>query len=173
MIWELDGERPEIHPTAWIAPNAQVIGRVRIGAGASVWWGAVLRGDNEWMEIGEDTNVQDLSALHSDWGFPLRIGAGCTIGHKAIVHGCTVEDNCLIGMGATVLNGAVVARDSLVGAGALVTEGKSFGPRTLIVGSPAKAIRPLDDDAVERLRQSARSYAANAERFARGLRSLD
>lgn len=169
MIWSLDGEAPEIHPTAWIAPDAQVIGRVRIGPRASVWFGAVLRGDNEWIELGEAANVQELCALHTDWGFPLTIGAGCTIGHKAMLHGCTIEENSLIGMSATVLNGARIARDSLVGAGALVTEGKAFEARSLIVGAPAKAIRSLDEQAVARLRLSAEHYAGNAARFAKGL----
>ena len=169
MIWELEGQGPEIHPTAWIAPDAQIIGRVRIGARASVWFGAVLRGDNEWIELGEATNVQEMSCLHTDWGFPLTIGAGCTIGHKAMLHGCIVEANSLVGMSATVLNGARIGPDSLVGAGSLVTEGKSFEVRSLIMGSPAKAVRSLDDEGVARLRRSAEHYAENAQRFARGL----
>lgn len=170
MIWSMEGQAPEIHPTAWIAPDAQVIGRVRIGANASVWFGAVLRGDNEWIEVGEGTNIQDLSCLHSDWGFPLSVGAGCTIGHRVMLHGCTIGANTLIGMSATVLNGASVGRDSLVGAASLVTEGKSFEPRSLIVGSPAKALRLLDDAAVAALERSAHHYAENATRFAQGLR---
>lgn len=169
MIWELEGQGPEIHPTAWIAPDAQIIGRVRIGPRASVWFGAVLRGDNELIELGEATNVQELSCLHTDWGFPLTIGAGCTIGHKAMLHGCTIEPNSLVGMSATVLNGARIGPDSLVGAGSLVTEGKSFEARSLIMGSPAKAVRSLDDEGVARLRRSAEHYAENAQRFARGL----
>lgn len=172
MIWALDGEEPEIHPTAWVAPDAQVIGRVRIGPRASVWFGAVLRGDHEWVEVGEATNIQELSCLHTDWGFPVSVGAGCTIGHKAMVHGCTIGDGCLIGMSATVLNGARIGAECLVGAGSLVSEGKDFGPRQLLVGVPARPIRPLDDAAVERLHQSARHYASNAERFARGLSPL-
>ena len=169
MIWELEGQGPEIHPTAWIAPDAQIIGRVRIGPRASVWFGAVLRGDNEWIELGEATNVQELSCLHTDWGFPLTIGAGCTIGHKAMLHGCIIELNSLVGMSATVLNGVRIGQDSLVGAGSLVTEGKSFEARSLIMGSPAKAVRTLDDEGVARLRRSAEHYAENAQRFARGL----
>nr|WP_246849628.1 gamma carbonic anhydrase family protein [Rubellimicrobium arenae] len=168
----MDGQGPDIHPSAWIAPDAQVIGRVRIGPRASVWFGAVLRGDNEWIEVGEGTNIQELSCLHTDWGYPLTIGAGCTVGHRAMLHGCTIAENCLVGMSATVLNGATIDRDCLLGAGALVTEGKAFGPGQLLMGVPAKAVRPLDDDAVERLRQSARNYAQNAERFARGLSPL-
>ncbi|HVG49592.1 MAG TPA: gamma carbonic anhydrase family protein [Rubellimicrobium sp.] len=169
MIWTLEGEGPEIHPTAWIAPDAQVMGRVRIGPRASVWFGAVLRGDNEWIEVGEGTNIQELSVLHTDWGFPLRIGAGCTIGHKAMIHGCAIGDHSLIGMSATLLNGAVIGRECLVGAGALVTEGKHFEDRSLIVGAPARTVRALDDAAAERLHNSARHYAENAARFARGL----
>ncbi len=173
MIWTLDGEGPEIHPAAWVAPDAQVMGRVRIGPRASVWFGAVLRGDNEWIEVGEGTNIQELCVLHTDWGYPLTIGTGCTIGHKAMVHGCTVGDHSLIGMSATILNGAVIGRESLVGAGALVTEGKAFEDRSLIVGAPAKAVRSLDGTAVERLRKSAEHYAENAARFARGLSPAD
>ena len=169
MIWTLDGEGPEIHPTAWIAPDAQVIGRVRIGPRASVWFGAVLRGDNEWIEVDEGTNIQELSMLHTDWDFPLRIGAGCTIGHKAMVHGCSIGDHSLIGMSATLLNGASIGRECLVGAGALVTEGKTFEDRSLIVGAPAKTARSLDDAAAERLHRSAEHYAENAARFAKGL----
>ncbi len=157
----------------WVAPDAHVVGAVRVGAGVGVWFGAAIRGDHEWISIDEDTNVQEGAVLHTDAGFPMTIGRGCTIGHNAIVHGCTLGDNVLIGMGATVMNGAVVGADSLVGAGALITEGKTFPPRSLIVGSPAKAIRTLDDAAVERLRQSARAYVANWRRFAAGLRRLD
>jgi carbonic anhydrase/acetyltransferase-like protein (isoleucine patch superfamily) len=169
MIWTLDGDAPEIHPTAWVAPDAQVIGRVRIGPRASVWFGAILRGDNEWIEVGEESNVQELCCLHTDWGFPLSVGPGCTIGHKAMLHGCTIGEGSLVGMSSTVLNGARLGPHSLLGAGSLVTEGKEFAPRSLILGVPAKAVRELDDPAVERLRQSAIHYAANAERFARGL----
>lgn len=170
MIWALDGEEPEIHPSAWVAPDAQVIGRVRIGPRASVWFGAVLRGDNEWIEVGEESNVQELCCLHTDWGFPLAIGPGCTVGHKAMLHGCTVGEGSLVGMSSTILNGARIGPQSLVGAGSLVTENKVFEPRTLVMGVPAKAVRALDDTAVERLRQSARHYARNAQRIAEGLR---
>jgi carbonic anhydrase/acetyltransferase-like protein (isoleucine patch superfamily) len=173
MIWSLDGEEPDIHPTAWVAPDAQVIGRVRIGPGASVWFGAVLRGDNEWIEVGEGSNVQELCCLHTDWGYPLTIGPGCTIGHRAMLHGCTIGEESLVGMSSTILNGARIGALSLVGAGALITEGKEFEERRLILGVPAKATRELDDVAIERLRQSAIHYASNAERFGRGLRLLD
>jgi len=172
VIWSLDGQAPEIDPTAWIAPGAQVMGRVRIGPRASVWFGAVLRGDNEWIELGEGSNVQENAVLHTDWGFPLRIGAGCTIGHKAMLHGCEVGDGSLVGMSATVLNGAAIGAQSLVGAGALVTEGKAFAARSLLMGAPAKVARALDDEDVERLRLSALHYAGNAARFAAGLVAL-
>lgn len=169
MIWALDGEAPTIHPTAWVAPDAQVIGRVRIGAGASVWFGAVLRGDTESVDVGEGANVQDLCVLHTDEGFPLVVGPGCTVGHRAVVHGCEIGEGSLVGMGAVVLNGARIGRECLVGAGALVTEGRAFDPRTLILGSPARAARALNEAAVGRLRLSALHYARNAERFRRGL----
>lgn len=172
MIWALDDEAPEIHPTAWIAPDAQIIGRVRIGPRASVWFGAILRGDNEWIEVGAETNIQENGVLHTDWGFPLTIGPRCTVGHKAMLHGCTLGEGVLVGMSATVLNGAVIGDHSLIGAGALVTENKRFEPRQLLVGSPAAPKRALDDAAVERLRQSAEHYAQNAERFARGLKPV-
>ena len=172
MIWELDGIKPDIHPDAWIAPGAQVIGRVILRAGASVWFGAVLRGDTEPIEIGEDSNVQENSVLHTDLGYPLLVGAGCTIGHKAMLHGCTVENNSLIGMSATVLNGAVIGRNSLVGAGALVTEGKTIPEGSLVMGAPGRVVRALDAEAIERLRDSARHYAANARRFRSGMREI-
>ena len=174
-IYELDGIRPELPADGdfWIAPTAVLIGRVRLKPGASVWFGAVLRGDNEWIEIGENSNVQDMSVLHTDMGFPLTIGRDCTIGHKAILHGCTVGANSLIGMGATVLNGVTIADNSLVGANALVTEGKSFPPASLIVGSPAKVTRELDAAAIARLTKSAEGYVANARRFAAGLKPVE
>lgn len=169
MIYALDGQAPEIHPTAWIAPGAQLIGKVRVKAGASVWFGAVIRGDNEWIEIGEDSNIQESAVLHTDMGFPLTIGARCTIGHQALLHGCSIGDECLIGMTAAVMNGAIIADGSLVGAGALVTEGKSFAPRSLLMGSPAKHIRDLDDAAVAKITASALRYRENAARFAAGM----
>jgi len=171
-IYALENDQPELGDGVFVAPGAHVIGRVRLGAGASVWFGAVIRGDNEWIEIGELTNIQDNSALHSDMGSPLKIGAGCTIGHMAIVHGCTIEDNVLIGMGATVLNGAKIGRNSIVGANALVTEGKEFPENSLIVGAPAKAIRTLDAATAEKLTESARHYNQNGQRYAAGLKLL-
>lgn len=156
----------------WIAPDAHVIGQVALGERVGVWFGAVLRGDNERITVGDESNIQDGAVLHTDWGFPVVIGRHCTVGHGSIIHGCTIDDAVLIGMGATVMNGAVIGTESLVGAGALVTEGKLFPPRSLIVGSPAKAIRTLDDAAVAGLYRSAEHYAANAMRFASTLRRL-
>ena len=174
-LWKLDGIAPELPAdgSAWVAPTAELIGRVRLKAESSVWFGAVLRGDNEWIEIGERTNVQDMSVLHTDIGYPLTIGPDCTIGHKVTLHGCTIGANTLIGMGATILNGARIGDNCLVGAGALVTEGKEFPDNSLIVGVPAKAIRQLDAAAVARLKKSAEGYVRNARRFADGLEKMD
>ena len=144
-------------------------GKVSIGRDASVWFGAVLRGDNERITVGARSNVQEHSVLHTDMGFPLTVGEGCTIGHRAILHGCSIDDNSLIGMGAIILNGARIGRNSLVGAGALVAEGKAFPDNSLIVGVPAKVIRVLDAAAIARLAQSASHYAENGRRFMRGL----
>lgn len=145
----------------WIAPDAHVIGDVRLGVDVGIWFGAVVRGDNEPIDIGEGTNIQEGAMLHADPGFPLVIGAGCTIGHHAIVHGCTIGPNSLIGMGAAVLNGAKIGANSLVGAGAVVTEGKVFPDNSLIIGAPAKVARTLDDAAIERLRKAALDYVDN------------
>lgn len=158
--------------SSFIAPDAALIGRVVIGRDASVWFGSVLRGDNEPIVIGDGSNVQEHTVMHTDMGFPLTVGTGCTIGHKVMLHGCTIGDNCLIGMGAIVLNGARIGANSLVGAGALVTEGKEFPERSLIVGAPAKAIRTLDDEAIARIRWSAEHYMKNARRFLDGLKAL-
>ena len=173
MIYALDGVAPQIADTAFIADNATVIGKVFVGARASLWFGAVLRGDNEAIIIGEDTNVQENATLHTDMGFPLTIGAGCTIGHNAIVHGCTIENNCLIGMGAIVMNGVTLGENSLVAAGALIPEGKIIPAGSLVVGSPGKVVRTLTDDEIGKLSQSAQHYAQNGARFARGLKPLN
>jgi carbonic anhydrase/acetyltransferase-like protein (isoleucine patch superfamily) len=149
----------------WIAPDATIIGNVRLGRNVGIWFGAVLRGDNDPIVVGEGSNVQEHTVMHTDIGFPLTVGKGCTIGHRAMLHGCTIGDNSLIGMGAIVLNGARIGRNSLVGAGALVTEGKEFPDNSLIVGSPARAVRTLDEEAVERLRWSAAHYVENGKRF--------
>jgi len=174
-IYALDGEAPSLPPPGryWVAPDATVVGRVTLGEDASIWFAAVLRGDNEPMRVGDRSNIQDGAVLHSDDGFPLTVGNDCTIGHAAILHGCTIGDGSLIGMGATILNGAVIGKGCLVGANALVTEGKAFPDHSLIVGAPARAIRTLDAASVEKLLQSAAHYAANAKRFAGGLRRID
>jgi len=172
MIIELDGVAPQIHPSAWVAPTAVLIGRVIVGPRANIWFGAVARGDNEPIVIGEGSNVQENSVLHTDMGFPLTIGANCTIGHKAMLHGCTIDDGSLIGMGATLLNGAHIGAGSLVGACALVTEGKAIPPGSLVMGSPCKVVRELDEAARQRLLKSAEGYQANAARFAAGMKII-
>lgn len=156
----------------WIAPDAQVVGNIILGENVGIWFGAVLRGDNEAITIGAGTNIQEGTMIHTDMGFPATIGEGCTIGHHAIIHGCTIGDNSLIGMGATVLNGAKIGNNCLVGANALVTEGKEFPDNSLIVGSPARVVRTLDEKAIEGLQKSAQNYIANWQRFARDLRVL-
>lgn len=171
-IYALDGETPEIDATAWVAPGAHVIGRVTLAPGSSVWFGSTIRGDNERITLGENTNVQENCVLHTDMGFPLEIGAGVTVGHKAMLHGCTIGENSLIGMGATVLNGAKIGRDCLIGAGALVTEGKEIPDGSLVMGAPGKVVRQLDEAAIEKLRASALSYRDNAARFRDGLEAL-
>lgn len=173
-IYSLQHRRPILPPEGryWIAPNASVIGDVQLDEDASVWFGAVLRGDNERIHIGARSNVQEGATLHTDPGFPLEVGADCTIGHNAILHGCQIGEGTLIGMGAIILNGAKIGRGCLVGAGALVTEGKTFPDGSLIVGSPAKVLRSLDDSAVAALRQSAQRYVENSKRFAAGLAEI-
>jgi len=174
-IYALDDLLPTLPETGrlWVAPDAHVIGRVLIGEDVGIWFGAVLRADNEPMTIGARTNIQEGAVLHSDPGSPLTVGADVTVGHRAILHGCTVGDGSLIGMGSTVLNRAVIGRHCIVGANALVTEGKSFPDFSLIVGSPAKVVRTLDPAAAEGLLASARHYVGNARRFAGGLRRID
>ena len=172
MIYRLDDMDPQIDPSAWVAPGSHVIGQVRIAADASVWFGAVLRGDNELIDVGTGTNIQENSVLHTDMGYPLTIGAGCTIGHKAMLHGCRIGDNSLIGMGATVLNGAVIGRDCLIGAGALITENKVIPDGSLVMGAPGRVVRQLDEAGIDRLRASAIGYQSNARRFAAGLQEI-
>lgn len=172
MIYALGDLTPDIDPDSWVAPDANVIGRVRLKAGASVWFTATLRGDNEWIEVGAGSNVQEGCTLHSDMGFPLTIGADCTIGHNVILHGCTIGDETLIGMGAIVLNGARIGRNCLIGAGALITEGKVIPDGSLVMGSPGKVVRQLDEAALQGLRASALSYQANMRKFRAGLRPL-
>ena len=174
-VYSLDGVEPILPPAGrfWIAPDAHVIGRVRLGLDVGVWFGTVIRGDNELIDIGERTNVQEGCLFHTDPGYPIAVGADCTIGHHAILHGCAIGEGSLIGMGATLLNGARIGAGSIVGANALVTEGKEFPEKSLIVGAPARAIRTLDEAAVQRLRQTANHYVENFSRFARGLRRID
>ncbi len=173
-LYSLDGISPETPPagSCWIAPDAHVIGKVTLAVDVGIWFGAVLRGDNERISVGARSNIQEGAMLHTDMGFPLEIGADCTIGHHAILHGCIIGGNSLIGMGATILNGAKIGRNCLVGANALVTEGKEFPDNSLIVGSPARAIRSIDAEAALRLTQSAASYVANWKRFAKGLKAV-
>lgn len=169
MIRTLDDRGPEVAHDAWVADDAQVIGDVALGSRASVWFGAVLRGDNEPITVGAGSNVQEHCVLHTDIGFPLAVGPDCTVGHRVILHGCTVGEGSLIGMGAIVLNGAVIGPRCLVGAGALVTEGKEIPEGSLVLGAPAKVVRALDATALEALRESASRYRAQAERFRAGL----
>ena len=172
-LYAIDGIAPQVADDAWIAPSADVIGDARLGALASVWFGAVIRGDNTPILVGARTNIQDGAMLHSDHGSPLTIGDEVTVGHHAILHGCTIGDRVLIGMGATVLNRAVIGEDCLIGAGALVTEGKQFAPGSLIVGAPAKAIRQLDDISRAMLKASADHYVAKQRLFAGRLTRVD
>lgn len=173
-VYSLDGTAPQLadEDSIWIAPDASVIGRVSLGAEVGIWFGAVLRGDNERITIGDRSNVQEHTVMHTDMGFPLTVGEDCTIGHRAILHGCTIGNGTLIGMGAIVLNGAKIGNNCLVGAGALVTEGKVFPDNSLIVGSPARAVRELDAAAAERLKMAAMGYVGNAKRFRVGLAAV-
>jgi carbonic anhydrase/acetyltransferase-like protein (isoleucine patch superfamily) len=172
MIYALDGIRPEIDPSAWVALDANLIGRVVLEAEASVWFGSTLRGDNEEIRVGAGSNVQENCVLHTDIGYPLQIGANCTIGHKAMLHGCIIGDGSLIGMGAMILNGAKIGKGCLIGAGALITEGKEIADGSLVMGAPGKVVRDLDQAARDRLLLSAASYRANARRFRAGLVAL-
>lgn len=172
-IYELDGIRPEIHPEAYIAPGAVLIGNIRVAKGASVWFNAVLRGDNEFIDIQANSSIQDGAVLHTDVGFPLIVEEGVTVGHNVILHGCHLKKGCLIGMGASVLNGAVVGEESLVGANALVGEGKSFAPRKLIVGAPAREVKDLNDGALARMEGGAQFYVENGLRFAKTMKRVE
>ena len=168
-LYELDGVAPSVASDAYVAPGARLIGAVRLGARATVWFNAVLRGDNEPIEIGDDSNVQDGCIFHTDPGFPLSIGQRVTIGHNAIVHGCSVGDDSLIGMGATVLNGARIGRFCLIGANALVPEGREIPDGSLVLGSPGKVVRTLDDDARQSMGGAWKSYVEKGARYRAGL----
>ncbi|MCZ2105679.1 MAG: gamma carbonic anhydrase family protein [Comamonadaceae bacterium] len=171
-IYELDGVAPRLAATSWVADSAEVMGAVTLGEDASVWFAAVVRGDTEHITIGAGSNVQDASVLHADLGMPLTIGERVTVGHQVMLHGCTIGDESLIGIGAVVLNGARIGKNCLVGAGALVTEGKEFPDGSMIIGSPARAVRQLTPEQIEGLRWSARHYVENARRFKAGLRKI-
>ena len=156
----------------WVAPNASLIGRVRLKQDASVWWGSVLRGDNEWIELGERSNIQESCTLHTDMGFPMTIGPDCTIGHNVVLHGCTIGAGSLIGMGAILLNGAKIGARCLVGAGALVTEGKEFPDNSLIMGTPARVVRTLDEKAAKSVSFAAEWYVKRWNQYSKGLRRI-
>lgn len=171
-IYRLDDFSPQVDPTAWVADSAQVMGRVALLEGASIWFGAVVRGDTELLTIGPRANVQDGSIVHSDLGFPVLLGAGVSVGHQVMLHGCTVGENSLIGIQSVVLNGARIGRDSLVGAGSLVTEGKEFPDGSLIMGRPARVVRTMTDEQIQGLRRISNHYVENARRFRAGLVKL-
>ncbi len=170
-IYSLDGVKPEIAASAWVAPDASLIGKIRLAEEASVWFGAVLRGDNEWIEIGHGSNVQDGCVLHTDMGAPLTVGTGCTIGHRAVLHGCIIGEYSLVGMGAVILNHAKIGSGCLIGAHALVPEGKIIPDGSLVIGAPGKVARVLSYEEQQGLRKSAQNYVLNAKRFARGLQA--
>ena len=173
MIYALADVEPQVAATAWIAHGSHVMGNVVLEEKTSIWFGSTLRGDNEEIRVGEGSNVQENCVPHTDMGFPLTIGAGCTIGHKVMLHGCTIGDNSLIGMGATVLNGAKIGNNCLIGAGALITEGKEIPDGSLVMGVPGKVVRALDDTAIEGLRASALHYQENMRRFRDTLTMVD
>ena len=173
-IYELDGAKPEFPGEGeyWVADTAVLIGRVRLKREASVWFGAVLRGDNEWIELGERSQIQDNCTLHTDPGLPLTIGSNCVIGHNVILHACTIGDDTLIGMGAIVLNGAKIGNHSVVGAGSVVTEGKSFPDHSLIVGAPARVIRSVNDKTIALIREGADVYVERWKQYAKALKPV-
>ncbi len=171
-IYQLDNLIPQIHKTAYVATSAEVIGDVHLAEGASVWFGVVIRGDSETIRVGKGSNVQDLSMLHADPGVPLTIGENVTIGHQVMLHGCTIGDGSLIGIQAVILNNAKIGKNCLVGAGSVVTEGKEFPDNALIIGSPAKVVRIMDEAQIERLHGAAKHYQDNGTRFSKGLKKL-
>jgi carbonic anhydrase/acetyltransferase-like protein (isoleucine patch superfamily) len=171
-IYELDGKVPQLGEGAWVADNAQVIGSVELAPHASVWFGTVIRGDTETIRVGRNSNIQDNSVLHADPGVPLTIGDNVTVGHQVMLHGCTIGDNSLIGIQAVVLNGAKIGRNCIVGAGSVVTENKEFPDNSLIIGSPAKVVRTLDEAAAAKLAHNAEHYVENARRYVHGLKKI-
>ncbi|OUS21844.1 gamma carbonic anhydrase family protein [Rhodobacterales bacterium 59_46_T64] len=173
-LYTLDGKAPQTPEDGdfWVAPDANVIGSIVIESGVGIWFGSTLRGDNEVIHIGKGSNVQENTVMHTDMGFPLTVGENCTIGHKAMLHGCTIGENSLIGMGATILNGAKIGKNCLIGAGALITEGKEIPDGSLVMGAPGKVVRTLDKAAIERLTASARGYQNNMRRFKNGMKPL-
>ncbi|HEY4084258.1 MAG TPA: gamma carbonic anhydrase family protein [Burkholderiaceae bacterium] len=171
-VYQLGEHVPEIADDAWVAGSAEVVGRVTLDAGVSIWFNAVLRGDSETLHIGPGSNIQDGSVCHADAGFPLVLGEGVTVGHKVMLHGCQVGDHSLIGIGAVILNGARIGKHCLVGAGALVTEGKEFPDGSMIIGSPAKAVKQLTEQQMDGLKMIAKHYVANARRYATELKKI-
>ena len=173
-IYALGGVAPEFESRSsnFIADDARIIGKVRVGLNVSIWFGAVLRGDNEWISVGAGSNIQELTVMHTDMGFPLSVGENCTIGHRALLHGCVIGDQSLIGMGAIILNGSVIGKNCLVGAGALVLEGREFPDNSLIAGAPAKLIRSLDEATIIKIREAALHYADNGRRFKTDLKPI-
>ena len=171
-IYQLGADAPQIDPTAWVADTASLIGKVTLGANATVWYGVTLRGDNERISIGDDSNVQENTVMHTDMGYPLDIGKGVSIGHMAMLHGCTIGDGSLIGIQAVIMNGAKIGKGCLVGAGALVTEGKEFPDHTLILGSPAKAVRTLAETDIARLRDIADGYVKRGKMYQAELKKI-
>jgi len=168
-LYALGAHQPQLHADTWVAPDANLVGQVVLEAGASVWFGCTIRADHEEIRICEGANVQENVVMHIDAGFPLTVGKNCTIGHKVMLHGCTIGENSLIGMGATVLNGAKIGKNCLIGAGALVTEGKEIPDGSLVMGAPGKVVRQLDEAAINGLRASALHYQENMRRFKNGL----
>ena len=171
-IYQLGDDVPRIAPSAWVADSAQLIGRVELAENASVWFGAILRGDNEWIKLGARSNIQDGSVLHTDMGFPMVLGEDVTVGHQVMLHGCTIGDGSLIGIQAVVLNGAKIGRNCLVGAGSVVTEGKEFPDNSLIFGAPAKLVKTISPEQAERLRGAAQHYVDNSARYRDTLKKL-
>lgn len=171
-IYELDGIAPRMADSAWVADSAQVMGNVVLAEDSSVWFGATLRGDTETITVGRGSNVQDGSVMHADIGYPLTVGDNVTVGHMVMLHGCTIGDESLIGIGATVLNGATIGKNCLVGAGSLVTEGKTFPDGSMIMGTPAKVVKTLTPEQIDGLRRSAQHYVENARRYRTGLKKI-